>query len=147
MASPDEAVTTRGQPPPATSEPPPPRRASRQQEAGQPPGVMTATLAPGDAADPGRLLARLSHQFRLLAGRAAIGGQTYRDAAATGHGIGADWQRRSQMRRQAFRVMFTRIPAAALRPGLTPEAAAGTAWVIASPETHLPAGAPGGLPP
>lgn len=42
----------------------------------------------------------------------------------------------SQMRRQAFRVMFTRIPAAALRPGLTREAAADTAWVITSPETH-----------
>jgi hypothetical protein len=42
----------------------------------------------------------------------------------------------SQMRRQAFRVMFTRIPAAALRPGLIQEAAADTAWVIASPETH-----------
>jgi len=105
-------------------------------EAGQPPAVMTATLAPGDATDPRRLLAHLSHQYRLLAERAAIGWQTYRDAAATDSGIAADWQRMSQMRRQAFRVMFTRIPAAALRPGLTQEAAADTAWVIASPETH-----------
>ena len=209
MASPDEAVTARGQPPRAMSELPLPRRISRQQEAGevtrretrrrllaaaraefadrgyaaatvariadragvsvqtlyndwgnkrsllravmesavtgdddipmeagQPPAVMTATLASGDATDPRRLLAHLSHQFRLLAERAAIGWQTYRDAAATDPGIAADWQRMSQMRRQAFRVMFTRIPAAALRPGLTQEAAADTAWVIASPETH-----------
>ena len=209
MASPDEAVTTRGQPSRAMSEPPPARRVSRQREAGeatrretrrrllaaaraefaergyaaatviriaeradvsvqtlysnwgnkrnllravmesavtgdddipmeagQPPAVMTATLAPGDATDPRRLLAHLSHQYRLLAERAAIGWQTYRDAAATDSGIAADWQRMSQMRRQAFRVMFTRIPAAALRPGLTQEAAADTAWVIASPETH-----------
>jgi AcrR family transcriptional regulator len=209
MASPDEAVTARGQPPRAMSEPPPPRRISRQQEAGevtrretrrrllaaaraefadrgyaaatvariadragvsvqtlyndwgnkrsllravmesavtgdddiameagQPPAVMTAALAPGEATDPRRLLAHLSHQYRLLAERAAIGWQTYRDAAATDAGIAADWQRMSQMRRQAFRVVFTRIPAAALRPGLTQEAAADTAWVIASPETH-----------
>jgi AcrR family transcriptional regulator len=105
-------------------------------EAGQPPAVMTATLAPGDATDPRRLLAHLSHQYRLLAERAAVGWQTYRDAAATDPGIAADWHRMSQMRRQAFRVMFTRVPAAALRPGLTQEAAADTAWVIASPETH-----------
>jgi AcrR family transcriptional regulator len=209
MASPDEAVTARGQPPRAISEPHPPRRVSRQQEAGevtrretrrrllaaaraefadrgyaaatvariadragvsvqtlyndwgnkrsllravmesavtgdddiameagQPPAVMTAALAPGDATDPRQLLAHLSHQYRLLAERAAIGWQTYRDAAATDPGIAADWQRMSQMRRQAFRVMFTRIPAAALRPGLIQEAAADTAWVIASPETH-----------
>jgi AcrR family transcriptional regulator len=209
MASPDEAVTARGQPPRAISEPHPPRRVSRQQEAGevtrretrrrllaaaraefadrgyaaatvariadragvsvqtlyndwgnkrsllqavmesavtgdddiameagQPPAVMTAALAPGDATDPRQLLAHLSHQYRLLAERAAIGWQTYRDAAATDPGIAADWQRMSQMRRQAFRVMFTRIPAAALRPGLIQEAAADTAWAIASPETH-----------
>jgi AcrR family transcriptional regulator len=209
MASPDEAVTARGQPPRAISEPHPPRRVSRQQEAGevtrretrrrllaaaraefadrgyaaatvariadragvsvqtlyndwgnkrsllqavmesavtgdddiameagQPPAVMTAALAPGDATDPRQLLAHLSHQYRLLAERAAIGWQTYRDAAATDPGIAADWQRMSQMRRQAFRVMFTRIPAAALRPGLIQEAAADTAWDIASPETH-----------
>ena len=30
----------------------------------------------------------------------------------------------------------SRLPAAALRPGLTPAAAADTAWVIASPDTH-----------
>jgi hypothetical protein len=32
--------------------------------------------------------------------------------------------------------MFARVPAAALRPGLTNAAAADTAWVIASPDTH-----------
>ena len=32
--------------------------------------------------------------------------------------------------------MLSRVPAAALRPGLTPAAAADTAWVIASPDTH-----------
>lgn len=32
--------------------------------------------------------------------------------------------------------MFARLPAQALRPGLTNAAAADTAWVIASPDTH-----------
>ena len=32
--------------------------------------------------------------------------------------------------------MIARVPAGALRPGLTHDAAADTAWVIASPDTH-----------
>jgi hypothetical protein len=32
--------------------------------------------------------------------------------------------------------MLGRVPAMALRPGLTSAAAADTAWVIASPDTH-----------
>ena len=32
--------------------------------------------------------------------------------------------------------MFARLPASALRPGLTHAAAADTAWAIASPDTH-----------
>jgi hypothetical protein len=32
--------------------------------------------------------------------------------------------------------MFARLPARALRPGLSHAAAADTAWVIASPDTH-----------
>jgi AcrR family transcriptional regulator len=105
-------------------------------EAGQPPAVITATLGPGDAQDPRRLLAHLCHQYRLLAERAAVAWQTYAAAAATDPEVAAGWQRISEMRRQAFGVMFATIPAGALRPGLTPAAAADTAWAIASPETH-----------
>ena len=105
-------------------------------EAGQPPAVLTAELDPGDANDPGRLLAHLSHQYRLLAERSAVGWQTYASAAAMDPDIAADWQRLSQMRRLAFHAMFARLPIEALRPGLTHAAAADTAWVIASPETH-----------
>jgi AcrR family transcriptional regulator len=105
-------------------------------EAGQPPAVITATLDPGDAADPRRLLAHLARQYRLLAERSAVGWQTYRDGAAVDPDIAADWQRISEMRRQAFHVMLAQVPASALRPGLTPAAAADTAWAIASPETH-----------
>ncbi len=103
--------------------------------AGQPPAILTATLDPGDATDPRRLLAHLSHQYRLLAERAAVAWQTYRDGAAIDPGIAADWQQLSDIRRQAFHAMFARVPGTALRPGLT-GAAADTAWVIASPETH-----------
>jgi len=105
-------------------------------QAGQPPAILTASLDPGDAKDPRRFLAHLSHQYRLLAERAAVGWQTYRDAAGTDPDIAADWRRLCEMRRQAFHVMMTRVPAGALRPGLTPAAAADTAWAIASPETH-----------
>jgi len=103
---------------------------------GRPPSVITATLSPDDAADPRRLLAHLARQYRLLAERAAVGWQTYRDAAAVDPDVAADWQRLSEMRREAFRVMLTRVSAGALRPGLSPGAAADTAWAIASPETH-----------
>ena len=103
---------------------------------GKPPEVITATLGPEDFTDPRRLLAHLAHQYRLLAERAAVGWQTYRDAAATDPDIAADWQRLSEMRRDAFHALLTRIPDAALRPGLSPARAADTAWAIASPETH-----------
>ncbi len=103
---------------------------------GKPPEVITAALGPEDGADPRRLLAHLARQYRLLAERSAVGWQTYRDAAATDPDIAADWQRLSEMRRDAFHALLARIPDAALRPGLSPALAADTAWAIASPETH-----------
>jgi AcrR family transcriptional regulator len=105
-------------------------------EPGQPPTVIFATLDPGDAADPGRLLDHLSHQYRLLAERSAVGWQTYRDGAAVDPDIAADWKQLMDLRRQAFRIMITRIPAGVLRPGLSRAAAADTAWAIASPDIH-----------
>jgi AcrR family transcriptional regulator len=104
--------------------------------AGQPLRILTATLDPGDAKDPRRLLAHLAHQYRLLAQRSAVAWQTYRDAAAIDPDIAGDWQQLSDARRTGFHAMFTRLPAEALRPGLTHAAAADTAWVIASPDTH-----------
>lgn len=104
--------------------------------AGQPPAVLTATLDPADAKDPRRLLAHLVRQYRLLAERAAVGWQTYRDGAAVDPDIAADWQQLSDGRRKSFHAMFARLPAPALRPGLSHAAAADTAWVIASPDTH-----------
>jgi AcrR family transcriptional regulator len=103
---------------------------------GQPPPVFAAILERSDASDPRQLLAHLSHEFRLLAARAAVGWQTYRDGAAVDPDIAADWRQLNELRRRAITAMITQIPAAALRPGLTPAAAADTAWVIASPDTH-----------
>ena len=104
--------------------------------AGEPPPVFAAILERADAGDPGRLLARLSHEYRLLAERAAVGWQTYRDGAAVDPDIAADWRQLNELRRGAITALITRLPAAALRPGLTPAVAADTAWVIASPDTH-----------
>ena len=103
---------------------------------GQPPAVITATIDPRDAADPRKVLAHLSHQYRLLAERAAVGWQTYRDGAAVDPDIAGDWQQLSDLRRSAFHAFFGQIPAGALRAGLSNAAAADTAWVIASPDTH-----------
>ncbi len=103
---------------------------------GQPPDFITAALEPEDIADPRRLLAHLSRQFRLLAERAAVGWQTYRDGAAVDPDIAADWQQLSDLRRGAFQALFSRVPAGALRPGLGNAAAADTAWAIASPDMH-----------
>jgi AcrR family transcriptional regulator len=103
---------------------------------GEPPPVFAGILERADAADPGRVVAHLGHQYRLLAERAAVGWQTYRDGAAIDPDIAADWRHLNQMRRRAITALISQLPAAALRPGLTPAAAGDTAWVIASPETH-----------
>jgi AcrR family transcriptional regulator len=104
--------------------------------AGQPPPIIVATLDPDDAKDPLLLLAHLSHQYRLVAERAAVGWQTYRDGAAIDPDIAEDWRQLNRLRRQAFAGLLSAIPADALRPGLSQAAAADTAWVIASPDTH-----------
>jgi AcrR family transcriptional regulator len=103
---------------------------------GQPPPSITGNLDPGAAKDPRLLLAHMSHRYRLLAERSAVGWQTYRDGAGADPDLAADWRQLNDLRRQAFRALFARIPAGALRPGLTNDAAADTAWVIASPDTH-----------
>jgi AcrR family transcriptional regulator len=106
------------------------------EETGLPLPVLTATLDPSDAENPRRLLIHLINQYRQLAERAAIGWQTYRDGAAIDPDIAADWQQVNELRRQGFHAMFARLPASSLRPGLTLDSAADTAWVIASPDTH-----------
>lgn len=103
---------------------------------GQPPAIIVATLDPDDAKDPRKMLTHLAHQYRLLAERAAVGWQTYRDGAGIDPDIAADWQLLNDLRRKAFRTMISLIPVTELRAGLTHDFAADTAWVIASPDTH-----------
>ena len=105
-------------------------------EEGRPPIALLADFNAGDASDPRKLIAHLAHQYRLLAERAAVGWQTYRDGAGSDPEIAADWQRLMDIRRVSFVSMIGRIPANKLRPGLTKAAAADTAWAIASPDTH-----------
>jgi AcrR family transcriptional regulator len=87
-------------------------------------------------ADPRDLIAHLTHQFRLLAERAAVGFKTYAQAAAVDPEAAEDWQALMEVRRLSIRNLLTNVDPALLRPGLTPESAGDTAWVIASPQTH-----------
>jgi AcrR family transcriptional regulator len=97
---------------------------------------LAGDLDPADAADPERLLAHIAHRFAVLADRAAIAWQTYRDAAGVDPVIAAEWQQLQEIRRSAFDALIGRLPAGSLRPGLTQRRAADTAWVIASPESY-----------
>jgi AcrR family transcriptional regulator len=98
--------------------------------------IMAAALDPAEAAGPRELLAQLSHQHRLLAERAAVAWQTYREAAGGDPEVAADLRQLNDSRRVAVRKQVARIPAEVLRPGLTLDLAADIAWVITSPDTH-----------
>ena len=81
-------------------------------------------------------LRHVAHEFRVLAERATVGWQTYRDAAAIDPEAAEDWQQLMAMRREGFRMIAAQIPKSQLRSGLTHESAGDTAWVIASPDTR-----------
>lgn len=86
--------------------------------------------------DSTEYLIQLTHQFRLLAERASLGWQTYRDAAAVDPEAAKDWQELMDLRRLSFTKLIGRIRPEDLRPGLTAAAAVDTAWAIASPDMH-----------
>lgn len=116
-------------------------RAITDSDAGFEPGrdlrePLADGLDSGDAADPERYLAHIAHRFVVLASRAAIAWQTYRDAAGVDPAVAAEWQQLQEIRRSAFDALIGRLPASSLRPGLTPRQAADTAWVLASPESY-----------
>jgi AcrR family transcriptional regulator len=95
----------------------------------------TAAALPSDITSTERL-ASMVHEFRLLAERAAIGWQAYREAAAVDPEAAQDWEQLMDIRRRAFVKILGFIPRKDLRARLTPAAAADTAWVIASPDTY-----------
>jgi AcrR family transcriptional regulator len=102
----------------------------------EPGGQARRLAAMTDGMDSVEYLTHLAHEFRLLAERAALGWQTYRDAAAVDPEAAEDWQQLMDLRRDSFVKLTSRIPSTDLRQGLTPAGAADTAWVIASPDTH-----------
>ncbi len=80
------------------------------------------------------------HQLAVTIGqiaeRSATAWKLYRDAAGADAEIAADWLELQGLRRITVTRIVERIPAEALRGGLTPETAADTAWVIVSPEAY-----------
>ncbi|ROZ99123.1 helix-turn-helix domain-containing protein [Gordonia sp. OPL2] len=100
-----------------------------------PTDVGSADPEPADV-EPEELIRFLVAQFRMLAERSAFGWRTYRDAAAVDPEAATDWAALMDIRRSNFRHLFGQIPDDRLRVGLTAEAAADTAWVIASPDTY-----------
>ncbi len=107
-------------------------------DAGQVPASFAGVsrFGEGKVADAGAFLDYLVHQFRLLVERAAVPLQNYREAAVVDPEAAADWEQLMEIRRANLAVALSRLPASALREGLTPAAATDTAWVIASPDTH-----------
>ncbi len=98
------------------------------------PTMLARALDP--AADARAAVTQFARLYRDLAERAALGWRLYRDAAATDADVAADWQTLQELRRTTFADIIRWIPATALRTELTPQAAADTAWAIASPETY-----------
>ena len=92
--------------------------------------------------DPRARLRGVARQLRVTAEgggdrrSAALAWKLYRDAAAIDPEIAADWANLQQLRRGTFEALLAALPEQALRPGLTRQDAAQTAWVLASPETY-----------
>jgi hypothetical protein len=84
--------------------------------------------------DPRTLIANLAALHRRIGERAALGWRLYRDAAAADADVAGDWLENQRLRRVTYGRLITRLPLEALRPGLTHESAADTAWALASPE-------------
>ncbi|MCW2526186.1 MAG: TetR-family regulatory protein [Pseudonocardiales bacterium] len=86
--------------------------------------------------DPRAMIKQISHLYRQIAERAALGWLLYRDAAGSDTAIAEDWQALQRLRHETFSALIARLPSKTLRPGLTRAKAADTAWAIASPETY-----------
>jgi AcrR family transcriptional regulator len=101
------------------------------------PRLIAAELADASAgARADLVIARMVRLYCDIAQRAALAWQLYRDAAASDPAIAEDWVALQHLRHQTFTHLIAQLPSASLRKGLSPEAAADTAWAIASPETY-----------
>jgi AcrR family transcriptional regulator len=99
------------------------------------PRLITAELADAGAG-ANLVIARMVRLYCQIAQRAALAWQLYREAAASDPAIAEDWVALQHLRHQTFTHVIAQLPSASLRTGLSPEAAADTAWAIASPETY-----------
>lgn len=86
--------------------------------------------------DPRARLVKLAGTVSEVALRASTAWKLYREAATVDSEISADWDDLQQLRRGLFESIIDGIPARALRPGLSHQVAADTAWAIASPESY-----------
>jgi AcrR family transcriptional regulator len=84
--------------------------------------------------DPRTVVADLAALHRRIGERAALGWQLYRDAAVADADVAGDWLENQRLRHVTYGRIMARLPLEALRPGLTHESAADTAWALASPE-------------
>jgi AcrR family transcriptional regulator len=101
------------------------------------PRLITAELADaGAGAGADLVIARMVRLYCQIAQRAALAWQLYREAAASDPAIAEDWVALQHLRHQTFTHVIAQLPSASLRTGLSPEAAADTAWAVASPETY-----------
>lgn len=94
--------------------------------------AVVAQMPPSNK--PRTVIADLAALHRRIGERAALGWQLYRDAAAADSDVAADWVDNQRLRRVTYGRLIARLPLEALRPGLTHESAADTAWALASPE-------------
>ena len=104
--------------------------------AGRDPAELLGPQGQAQGDNAADFLAHLAHRYRHIAERSAVGWKTYRDGAAVDPDINADWTQLQAGRRETFRALLAHLPDTAWRPGLSIDAAADTAWAIASPETH-----------
>lgn len=104
----------------------------------EPDGDIMAAMAqlPGERGDAATTIAQIAAHYCHVAGRAAGAWQLYRDAAAGDPEVAADWRQLQVLRLGTFRSLLAALPTGALRSGLSAEAAAETAWTIASPDTY-----------
>ena len=99
------------------------------------PEMITTALA-GTDHDPQEVLRHVSHLYRQIAERAALGWQLYRDGAASDAEIAADWHALQALRHETFTNLINHLPGPSIRAGLTRAAAVDTAWALASPDTY-----------
>lgn len=90
----------------------------------------------GTESDARQVIARAVRLYCEIAQRASLAWRLYRDAAASDPAIAEDWLTLQRLRLLTFSRLIAELPPDSLHPDLSADAAADTAWAIASPETY-----------